>query len=148
MAKSAAPDSIAEIESIGLKATLPRIKVLDVFRHSKERHLSAEDVYKALNADTADIGMATVYRVLMQFAQASLLSRNHFESGKAFGICCSGHGSHLAALLCAAVTGFCALLAMVHFMLRAFVTAGLADVGTSGANSLGVFAATGHRCGR
>ena len=72
-----------EIKNSGLKATLPRIRVLEVFQRSTQRHLTAEDVFKALLADDADIGLATVYRVLTQFEQASILSRSHFESGKA-----------------------------------------------------------------
>ena len=71
-----------ELKSSGLKATLPRIRILEVFQTGQRRHMTAEDVYKALLADGSDIGLATVYRVLMQFEQAGLLSRNHFESGK------------------------------------------------------------------
>ncbi len=71
-----------ELKSSGLKATLPRIKILEVFQHADRRHLTAEDVFKALLAEHADIGLATVYRVLMQFEQAGLLTRSNFESGK------------------------------------------------------------------
>ena len=56
-----------ELKSSGLKATLPRIKILEVFQHTERRHMTAEDVYKALLAEGADVGLATVYRVLMQF---------------------------------------------------------------------------------
>ena len=72
-----------ELKNSGLKATLPRIKVLEVFQRTAQRHMSAEDVFKVLLADGADVGLATVYRVLMQFEQAGILSRNHFETGKA-----------------------------------------------------------------
>ncbi|HMZ01227.1 MAG TPA: transcriptional repressor, partial [Burkholderiaceae bacterium] len=72
-----------EIKNSGLKATLPRIKILEIFQRSHQRHLTAEDVFKLLLNDAADIGLATVYRVLMQFEQAGILSRNHFEAGKA-----------------------------------------------------------------
>jgi Fur family ferric uptake transcriptional regulator len=72
-----------ELKNSGLKATLPRIKVLEIFQKSRQRHLSAEDVYKLLLVESADVGLATVYRVLMQFEQAGILSRNHFEAGKA-----------------------------------------------------------------
>ena len=71
-----------ELKSSGLKATLPRIKILEVFQSTARRHMTAEDVYKALLVDGADIGLATVYRVLMQFEQAGLLTRSNFESGK------------------------------------------------------------------
>src|SRR4051794_20140301 len=72
-----------ELKNSGLKATLPRIKVLEVFQKTTQRHLSAADVYKLLLAEHADVGLATVYRVLMQFEQAGILSRTHFETGKA-----------------------------------------------------------------
>ena len=72
-----------ELKNAGLKATLPRLKVLSLFESSKERHLSAEDVYKILLTAGEDVGLATVYRVLTQFEQAGLLVRHHFESGKA-----------------------------------------------------------------
>src|SRR5205809_8083656 len=71
------------LKDSGLKATLPRRKILQLFEASKLPHLSAEDVYKALLAEGIDIGLATVYRVLTQFEQAGLLARQHFETGKA-----------------------------------------------------------------
>ncbi len=97
-----------ELKSSGLKATLPRIKVLDVFRHQTERrHLTAEDVYKALLTEGADIGLATVYRVLTQFEQAGLLSRSNFESGRAVYELNEGqHHDHLVCLDCARVEEF------------------------------------------
>ncbi|MBB1161888.1 ferric iron uptake transcriptional regulator [Aquariibacter albus] len=96
-----------ELKSSGLKATLPRIKILEVFQTSPVRHLTAEDVYKALLNEGADIGLATVYRVLMQFEQAGLLSRNHFESGKAvFELNEGQHHDHLVCLDCGAVEEF------------------------------------------
>ena len=72
-----------ELKGTGLKATVPRLKVLDLFQHSPTRHLTAEDVYRKLLEEHSDIGLATVYRVLTQFEQAGLLVRHHFESGKA-----------------------------------------------------------------
>ncbi|MBC7729613.1 MAG: transcriptional repressor, partial [Microbacteriaceae bacterium] len=71
-----------ELKSSGLKATLPRIKILEVFQRTAQRHMTAEDVFKALLHENADIGLATVYRVLMQFERAGLLAPSHFESGK------------------------------------------------------------------
>ena len=96
-----------DLKSSGLKATLPRIKILDVFQHSNQRHMTAEDVFKALLTDGADIGLATVYRVLMQFEQAGILSRNHFESGKAvFELNDEKHHDHLVCLQCGRVEEF------------------------------------------
>lgn len=96
-----------DLKSSGLKATLPRIKILEVFQTSAVRHLTAEDVYKHLLAEGSDIGLATVYRVLMQFEQAGLLSRNHFESGKSvFELNEGQHHDHLVCLDCGRVEEF------------------------------------------
>jgi Fur family ferric uptake transcriptional regulator len=96
-----------ELKSSGLKATLPRIKILEVFQNTTHRHMTAEDVFKALLHDGADIGLATVYRVLMQFEQAGILSRNHFESGKSvFELNEGKHHDHLVCLDCGRVEEF------------------------------------------
>jgi Fur family ferric uptake transcriptional regulator len=96
-----------ELKNSGLKATLPRIKVLEVFQKTAQRHMSAEDVYKVLLADGADVGLATVYRVLMQFEQAGILSRTHFETGKAvFELNEGKHHDHLVCLDCGRVEEF------------------------------------------
>lgn len=96
-----------ELKSSGLKATLPRIKILEVFQQAKVRHMTAEDVYKRLLADGADIGLATVYRVLMQFEQAGLLTRSNFESGKSvFELNEGQHHDHLVCLSCGRVEEF------------------------------------------
>ena len=96
-----------ELKSSGLKATLPRIKILEVFQRTERRHMTAEDVYKALLADGADIGLATVYRVLMQFEQAGILSRTHFETGKAvFELNEGKHHDHLVCVDCGRVEEF------------------------------------------
>ncbi len=96
-----------ELKSSGLRATLPRIKVLEMFQKTAQRHMSAEDVYKMLLGEGADVGLATVYRVLMQFEQAGILSRNHFESGKAvFELNEGKHHDHLVCVDCGRVEEF------------------------------------------
>jgi Fur family ferric uptake transcriptional regulator len=96
-----------DLKSSGLKATLPRIKILEVFQRSDRRHLTAEDVFKNLLGEGADIGLATVYRVLMQFEQAGLLTRSNFESGKAvFELNQGQHHDHLVCLSCGRVEEF------------------------------------------
>jgi Fur family ferric uptake transcriptional regulator len=96
-----------ELKNSGLKATLPRIKVLEMFQKTSQRHMSAEDVFKMLLAEGADVGLATVYRVLMQFEQAGILSRNHFESGKAvFELNEGKHHDHLVCVDCGRVEEF------------------------------------------
>ena len=96
-----------DLKSSGLKATLPRLKILEVFQTSDIRHLTAEDVYKHLLAEGSDIGLATVYRVLMQFEQAGILTRSHFESGKSvFELNEGKHHDHLVCLDCGRVEEF------------------------------------------
>ena len=96
-----------DLKTAGLKATLPRLKILNLFEHGEVRHLSAEDVYKMLIGEGHDIGLATVYRVLTQFEQAGLLTRHHFESGKAvFELNQGGHHDHLVCMQCARVEEF------------------------------------------
>lgn len=97
----------SELKSAGLKATVPRLKILDIFQHGEHRHMSAEDVYKELLADGQDVGLATVYRVLTQFEQAGLLKRSNFESGKSvFELDEGKHHDHLVCLQCGRVEEF------------------------------------------
>jgi Fur family transcriptional regulator, ferric uptake regulator len=100
------PDS-KELRSMGLKATLPRLKVLELFQRSKTRHMTAEDVYKLLLEEESDIGLATVYRVLDQFEKAGLLLRHHFEGGKAiYEVNEGSHHDHLVCMQCGRVEEF------------------------------------------
>jgi Fur family ferric uptake transcriptional regulator len=99
--------NIDELKSTGLKATLPRLKILDVFQKGAQRHMTAEDVFRVLLDERSDIGLATVYRVLMQFEQAGILSRSHFESGKAVYELNEGtHHDHMVCLDCGRVEEF------------------------------------------
>jgi Fur family ferric uptake transcriptional regulator len=99
--------TVQSLKESGLKATLPRRKILELFEASKVRHLSAEDVYKALMQEGIDVGLATVYRVLTQFEQAGLLSRQNFVHGKAvFELNQGGHHDHLVCLQCGRVEEF------------------------------------------
>ena len=104
------PDTVstsAELKSAGLKATIPRLKILEIFQNGTQRHMSAEDVYKELLAEGNDVGLATVYRVLTQFEQAGLLKRSNFESGKSvFEINEGKHHDHLVCLQCGRVEEF------------------------------------------
>ena len=96
-----------DLKTIGLKATAPRLKILNLFETSAVRHLSAEDVYRLLLNDGLDVGLATVYRVLTQFEQAGLLTRHHFESGKAvFELNQGHHHDHLVCINCGRVEEF------------------------------------------
>jgi Fur family transcriptional regulator, ferric uptake regulator len=99
--------NIDELKNTGLKATLPRLKIMEIFQTSTQRHMTAEDVFRVLLLERTDIGLATVYRVLTQFEQAGILSRNHFESGKATYELNEGqHHDHLVCLDCGKVEEF------------------------------------------
>jgi Fur family ferric uptake transcriptional regulator len=83
------------------------MKILELFQHAQQRHMTAEDVYRLLLAEGSDIGLATVYRVLMQFEQAGILSRIHFESGRSvFELNEGKHHDHLVCLDCGRVEEF------------------------------------------
>src|SRR2546427_13161763 len=93
--------NIDELKSTGLEATLPRLKILEIFQKGAQRHMTAEDVFRVLLDDRSDVGLATVYRVLTQFEQAGILSRSHFEGGKAvFELNEGQHHDHLVCLDC------------------------------------------------
>jgi Fur family ferric uptake transcriptional regulator len=95
------------LKDAGLKSTLPRLKVLNLFETGKERHLGAEEVYKLLLASGDDVGLATVYRVLTQFEQAGLLIRHHFEGGKSvFELNQGKHHDHIICMQCDHVEEF------------------------------------------
>jgi len=97
----------SDLKSMGLKATHPRLKILELFEKAPVRHLSADDIYSMLLSENMDIGLATVYRVLTQFEQAGLLERHHFESGKAvFEIKAGQHHDHLICINCGHVEEF------------------------------------------
>ena len=99
--------NIDELKNTGLKATLPRLKILEIFQTGSQRHMTAEDVFRVLLNERSDIGLATVYRVLTQFEQAGLLERHYFESGKAvFELNEGGHHDHLVCMQCGKVEEF------------------------------------------
>ena len=96
-----------DLRKAGLKATLPRIRILQILESSDRRHMSAEDVYKALLEAGEDVGLATVYRVLTQFESAHLVVRHHFESGQAvFELNEGGHHDHIVCNQCGRIVEF------------------------------------------
>lgn len=99
--------NIDELKSTGLKATLPRLKILEIFQKGTQRHMTAEDVFRVLLEERSDVGLATVYRVLTQFEQAGLLMRSNFESGKAVYELDQGqHHDHFVCTQCGKVEEF------------------------------------------
>lgn len=95
------------LRNVGLKTTLPRLKILSLFESGQERHMSAEDVYKQLLSTGDDVGLATVYRVLTQFEQAGLLVRHNFEGGKSvFELNQGKHHDHIVCLQCGHIEEF------------------------------------------
>jgi len=96
-----------DLRKAGLKVTLPRMKILEILERSDQRHMSAEDVYRALMDAGEEIGLATVYRVLTQFEQAGLVTRHHFEGGHSvFELSTGGHHDHIVCVRCGRVDEF------------------------------------------
>ena len=88
-----------ELRKAGLKVTLPRVKILQILESSDNKHMSAEDVYKALIEGDQDVGLATVYRVLTQFETAGLVTRHYFEGGHSvFELESGEHHDHLVCM--------------------------------------------------
>ena len=96
-----------ELRKAGLKVTLPRVKILQILENSANKHLSAEDVYKALIEAEEEVGLATVYRVLTQFESAGLVMRHHFEGGHSiFELTSVDHHDHIVCNKCGQVEEF------------------------------------------
>lgn len=88
-----------DLKKAGLKATLPRLRILEILEYSDVKHMSAEDVYKALLDAGEDVGLATVYRVLTQFETAGLVMRHNFDSGHSvFELNRGGHHDHMVCI--------------------------------------------------
>ncbi|KNC18270.1 MULTISPECIES: ferric iron uptake transcriptional regulator [Pseudomonas] len=86
----------SELRKAGLKVTLPRVKILQMLESAQQRHMSAEEVYKALMEAGEDVGLATVYRVLTQFEAAGLVARHNFDGGHAvFELADGEHHDHM-----------------------------------------------------
>ena len=97
----------SQLKKVGLKITLPRTKILSILETAKDRHMSAEDVYKALLKAKDEVGLATVYRVLTQFEQAGIVDRHHFEGGHSvFELSEGEHHDHLVCLKCGKIEEF------------------------------------------
>ena len=100
-------DNVSELRSAGLKATGPRVKILEILASSGGRHMKPEEVYKALLEAGEDIGLATVYRVLTQFEQAHLVKRHHFAGGQSvFELEEGRHHDHILCVRCGRVDEF------------------------------------------
>ncbi|BAP57112.1 ferric uptake regulation protein [Thioploca ingrica] len=96
-----------DLKKAGLKATLPRLRILQLLEKNPQQHLSAEEVYKALLEIGEDVGLATVYRVLTQFESAGLVLRHHFEGGlSVFELNEGYHHDHLVCIKCGKIVEF------------------------------------------
>ena len=72
-----------DLRNAGLKATHPRLRILELLENASPRHMTAEDIYRRLIDAGEEIGLATVYRVLTQFESAGLVLKHNFEGGQA-----------------------------------------------------------------
>lgn len=98
---------VDELKKAGLKATLPRLKILSILEAVGDRHMTAEDVYKSLSDAGEEVGLATVYRVLTQFETAGLIIRHNFEGGRAvYELNPGSHHDHMVCMECGKVFEF------------------------------------------
>ena len=101
------PMQSQDLKKAGLKATLPRLKILNFLESSPVRHMSAEDVYKAMLESGDEVGLATIYRVLTQFEAAGLVIRHHFEEGHSvFELSQNEHHDHIVCVKCGKIEEF------------------------------------------
>ena len=100
-------DEIEQLKSVGLKITLPRLKILQLLERTPERHMSAEDVFKTLIESGEEVSLATVYRVLTQFENAGLIDKHNFEGGYAvYEKRTHAHHDHVVCVKCGHVEEF------------------------------------------
>ena len=96
-----------DLRKVGLKVTVPRLKILEILEKASTRHMSAEDVYRTLMELGEDGGLATVYRVLTQFEAAGLVRRHNFEGGHSvFELDQGDHHDHLVCVKCGHIEEF------------------------------------------
>ena len=96
-----------DLRKAGLKAALPRVRILEALEGSSDRHLSAEDVYKQMLQADEEVGLATIYRVLTQFEAAGMVIRHNFEGGRAvFELDDRAHHDHIVCTRCGAIQEF------------------------------------------
>ena len=97
-----------DLKKAGLKVTIPRMRILEIMERSKERHMTAEEIYRKLLDEQEEIGLATVYRVLTQFEAAGIILRHHFsDKGSAcYELDHGGHHDHMVCTQCGEITEF------------------------------------------
>ncbi len=95
-----------DLKKVGLKTTIPRLKILEVLEKSSKRHLSVEDVYRHLMSQNVEIGVATIYRVLAQFEKSGMVNKLTFESQAVFELNTDEHHDHLVCIKCGNIDEF------------------------------------------
>ena len=96
-----------DLKSVGLKVTLPRLKILEVLERSSNHHLSAEDIYRVLMEQHEEVGVATIYRVLTQFEESGIVNKLNFENNQAvYELSNVEHHDHLVCVKCNIIIEF------------------------------------------
>jgi len=96
-----------DLKCVGLKVTLPRLKILEVLERSSNHHLSAEDIYRALMEQHEEVGVATIYRVLTQFEESGIINKLNFENNQAvYELSNVDHHDHLVCVKCNTIIEF------------------------------------------
>ncbi len=94
------------LKQVGLKTTLPRLKVLELLEKNNIQHVSAEDVYRLMLENNESVGLATIYRVLTQFESAGLVLRHNFGDRAVFELTNTDHHDHMVCVECNTITEF------------------------------------------
>jgi len=99
-----------DLKKAGLSATLPRLKILELFEQNAKRHFSAEDIFKILIKNDENVGIATVYRVLNQFSDAGIINRLNLDKNKSgqtiFELNRGDHHDHMYCVRCGRIEEF------------------------------------------
>lgn len=98
------------IAAKGIRVTLPKVRVLDVFQRASLRHLNADDVYQALQREGNVLYFKTIYRILGQFERVGLLRSCRFKHGPTLYELNDGPAhDHFVCVLCGRINEFSSL---------------------------------------
>jgi len=97
----------SDLKKLGLKATVPRMKILEILEQNDSRHMSADELFKLLVDSGEEVGLATVYRVLTQFESAGIVVKHNFEGGQSvYELNQGNHHDHILCVKCGKVEEF------------------------------------------
>ncbi len=86
------------IQTQGLRNTLQRQQIMDVFFENDDLHLSTEELYDRVRLLDPSIGQATIYRTMKLLCEAGIAREVRFDDGLARYEW--AHGAHHDHLVC------------------------------------------------